>query len=510
MLRARSRMRSAVRRVQELAARTRVLARQHPHLAVVLLAGMAIRVLIEIAYRPALVFPDTIYYIHYATHPFRPGDIRTTLYSDLIAPAIPLHQLWLIPVLQHLLGLATGVLGYAMLVRFGCRKWLAALAALPLVMDPLELILEHYILSDTVSVTLMLTVLAVLTWQGRHLSRRAAMWTGLLLAASILARVQTGILVLPVAAYLVAVIRPRRLLLRRAAAMAIGLIVPVVGWAFWFHLAYGPFGLSDYTGRWMYGRVAQFADCTGLTLSPYERRLCPTQPVSQRNQDFYMWDHHSPQWKYLPPHGMKAGTVAGGWALRIIAHQPLTYARVIGVDYIYGFAPVRGLHGPEKYPEKYLQLSTTFPVFNWEDAGRVLWTYGHTHAEVQYESARILSWYDSAYLPGPLFGVFILIALGAAAGIGPARRSGMRPACLLLGLTAVLLTFPDEVISTFDWRYQLPQIVFAPLAGGVGVAAFIRRARTGERPGASEGEADAAAGPPEMAAAEPDALPVAD
>ena len=510
MLRARSRLRSSVRRAQELAARTGVLARRHPHLAIVMAAGMAIRVLIEIAYRPALVFPDTIYYIHYATHPFRPGDIRTTLYSDLIAPAIPLHQLWLIPVIQHLLGLATGVLGYAMLVRFGCRKWLAALAALPLVMDPLQLILEHYILSDTLSVTLMLAVLAALTWQGRQLSRRAAVLTGLLLAASILARVQTGIIVLPVAAYLLAVIRPRRLLLRRAAAMAVALVIPVVGWAFWFHLAYGPFGLSNYTGRWLYGRVAQFADCTGLSLPAYERSLCPTQPASQRYQDFYMWDHHSPQWRYHPPPGMKTGTVAGEWALRIIAHQPVTYARVAGVDYIYGFAPVRGLRGPERYPENYLHLTETFPVFNWKDTGIVLWTYGHTHAEVQAESARILSWYDAAYLPGPLFGAFILIALAAAAGIGPARRSGMRPACLLLGLTAVLVTVPDEVLSTFDWRYQLPQLVFAPLAGGVGVAAFIRRARTSERPGAGEAEAAAAAGPAELAVPERDAVPVAD
>ena len=464
-------------RIASLAGRIRWLARQHPHLAGVLVAGLGLRVLIEIAYRPALVFPDTIYYIHYATHPFQPGPIRTTLYSDLIAPAIPLRQLWLIPVAQHLLSLATGVLGYAVLVRFGCRKWLAALAAVPLVLDPLELILEHYILSDTLSMTLILAVLAVLTWRGRHLTRRDAVWTGLLLAVSVLARVQTAVLVVPIAAYLMVIVRPWRLMWRRAGAMTCALIVPLFAWMFWFHLTHGPWALSDNGPRWLYGRVAQFADCTGMALPSYERPLCPTQPVSQRYQDFYMWDHDSPQWRYHAPPGMKPGTVAGEFALRVIAHQPLTYARTVGVDYVYGFAPVRHT-GPDRYPENYLQLQESFPVYSWRDTGRVLWTHGHTHAEVQFESARILRYYGDIYTTGPLVAVSIVIALAAAAGIGPARRSRMRSVCLLFGLTALLVTVPDAALSTFDWRYQLPQIVLSPLAGGLGLAALIPRART--------------------------------
>ena len=37
----------------------------------------------------------------------------------LIIPAVLLHSLWLISLVQHLIGLATGVLVYAVLVRFG-------------------------------------------------------------------------------------------------------------------------------------------------------------------------------------------------------------------------------------------------------------------------------------------------------------------------------------------------------------------------------------------------------
>jgi hypothetical protein len=502
---ARSRFHAALARTRALAARSRSLAGQHRLLAAVLAAGMAIRVLIEVAYRPALVFPDTIYYIHYATHFLRPGDIRTTLYSDAIAPFIPVHQLWLIPVAQHLLGLATAVLAYAVLIRWGCRKWLAAIAVIPLVLDPLELILEHYILSDTLSVSCMVAVLAVLTWHPGPVTRRTALWAGLLLAVSVLVRVQTAVLVVPVAAYLMATNRPWRLMFARGAAMAGALVVPLVGWMFWFHLTQGPWALSDYGGRWMYGRVAQFADCSGLALPAYERPLCPTQPVSQRVQDFYMWNHHSPQWKYHPPPGKKTGTVVGEFALRVIAHQPLTYARVVGVDYVYGFAPVRHT-GPERYPEQYLQLQTSFPVFTWEDTGRVLWTYGHTGPEVQFAAARILRWYGTVYTTGPLLAASILVALAAAAGLGPARRSRLRPACLLFGLTALLLTVPDAAVSTFDWRYQLPQIVLAPVAGALGVAALIPRTRTtaGDRAATGPRASDEAADVGRDAVAVPD------
>jgi hypothetical protein len=227
--------------------------------------------------------------------------------------------------------------------------------------------------------------------------------------------------------------------------------------------------------------------------------------VSQRDQDFYMWNHHSPQWSYRPPPGMKQGTVAGEFALRVVAHQPLTYLRVTGGDFLYGFAPARNA-GPEKYPEKYLTLQESFPVFTWHDTGEVLWTYGHTQAEVQFESARILRYYGDIYTTGPLLAASIILALAAAAGIGPARRSGMRSVCLLFGLTALLVTVPDAAISTFDWRYQLPQIVLAPLAGGLGIAALIPRARARKADRGTTREQPSAV--PAAGAHEP--LPVAD
>jgi hypothetical protein len=49
-------------------------------------------------------------------------------------------------------------------------------------------------------------------------------------------------------------------------------------------------------------------------------------------------------------------------------------------------------------------------------------------------------------------------------------------ACILLtGLAAAALLGAD--LYEFSWRYQLPALVTLPLAGGLGVAGFIRRVR---------------------------------
>jgi Dolichyl-phosphate-mannose-protein mannosyltransferase len=120
-------------------------------------------VVVFLAYHPALIFPDSVWYLQYAQHfaagRWTPDGLRQSGYSVLIIPAVLLHNLWLISLVQHLVGLATGVLVYAVLVRFGVRTWVAAVAAIPVLFDPLELILEQYVLSDTWTVFLLVAAL---------------------------------------------------------------------------------------------------------------------------------------------------------------------------------------------------------------------------------------------------------------------------------------------------------------------------------------------------------------
>ena len=153
---------------RELSGRVRAGLRRHRGFAVLLALAAGLRVVVFLAYYPALIFADSVRYLQYAQH-FADGrwtvdGLRQSGYSVLIVPAVLLHDLWLIPLAQHLVGLATGVLVYAVLVRFGVRRWIAAAAAVPVLFDPLELVLEQYVLSDTWTVFLLVAALVVLVW----------------------------------------------------------------------------------------------------------------------------------------------------------------------------------------------------------------------------------------------------------------------------------------------------------------------------------------------------------
>jgi dolichyl-phosphate-mannose--protein O-mannosyl transferase len=117
---------------------------------VLLLLGAALRGIVLAAYHPALIFPDSVRYLQYA-HNFSHGrltvdDQRQSGYSILLVPFQ--NELWLVALVQHLAGLATAALVYAVLVRLGAQRWLAALATIPVLFDPLQLVLEQYVLTD--------------------------------------------------------------------------------------------------------------------------------------------------------------------------------------------------------------------------------------------------------------------------------------------------------------------------------------------------------------------------
>ncbi len=126
--------------------------RRHWLIAALLRLAAALRGVVLFAYRPALIFPDSLRYLQFAQRfasgHWSPDTIRPSGYSILLIPAAALHALFLIPLAQHALGLAEGVMIYAVLAHRGSRRWLAALAAVPVLFDPLQLDLEQYVLSD--------------------------------------------------------------------------------------------------------------------------------------------------------------------------------------------------------------------------------------------------------------------------------------------------------------------------------------------------------------------------
>jgi hypothetical protein len=70
-----------------------------------------------------------------------------------------------------------------------------------------------------------------------------------------------------------------------------------------------------------------------------------------------------------------------------------------------------------------------------------------------------------------VLGIAFIAGLVAAAGIGRARRSGLRAACLLPALCGLSVLLAADLFH-FSWRYQLPALVLAPLAGALALTAL--------------------------------------
>jgi hypothetical protein len=476
--------------------------RRHWLFMALLVLGAALRGVVLAAYHPALIFPDSVRYLQYA-HNFADGHwsvdaLRQSGYSVLIIPVLLAHGLWIIPLVQHLVGLATALLVYAVLIRFGIRTWLAAVAAIPVLFDPLQLVLEQYVLSDVWTVFLILAALVILVWRrdapalGRRdvpaqkpaQERSGSGWVpaaacGLLLGVAVTFRDEVLIMIVPAVLYVLVAVRPRRRLLIRLGALVGCFAIPVAGYLGWFDASHGQLSFTTFSGAFLYGRVADFASCTGLSLPAYERPLCPTQPVAERNADFYTWNPASPQWTFHPPAGMSRDAVVRDFSLRILRHQPLGYAEAVGRDFVYGFSPVRG-DGPEHYSPAYLKFQTYVRPDN--DAYASMRALGYPAPTLQPTLAAIATDYGRwFYLPGPVFAAGLVLGL-AGLIIGRLRR---RPVgvTLLFTASAVFVLLPAAAFATFDWRYQLPQLSLIPVAAILGGNTISSRISRSSQPG---------------------------
>jgi Dolichyl-phosphate-mannose-protein mannosyltransferase len=459
--------------------------RRHWVFAALLVLGAALRAAVFAAYHPALIFPDSVRYLQYA-HNFTVGQwsadaLRQSGYSVLILPVVLLHDLWIIPLAQHLAGLATAVLVYAVLIRFGVRTWLAAVAAVPVLFDPLQLVLEQYVLTDVWTVFLVVSALVILVWrrdEGSEPWKDKRGWLpvaacGLLLGLAVTFRDEILIMIVPAVLYVLVAVRPRRRLLTRLAALTGCFLIPVAGYLGWFDASHGQWNFTTFSGAFLYGRVADFASCQGLNLPAYEKPLCPAQPPALRNADFYTWNPQSPQWTFRPPAGMSRDAVVRDFSLRILRHQPLGYAAAAARDFLYGFSPVRGV-GPEQYSPAYLQFHTY--VRPDRQAYASIAALGYQAPAVRPGLAAFLTDYGRwFYVPGPVFAAGLVLGLGGLI-VSQARRRKLqnketRDACLLFTASAVLVLIPPAAFATFDWRYQLPQLSLIPVAAILGVHA---------------------------------------
>ncbi|MGH9067133.1 MAG: hypothetical protein ACRD0J_06550, partial [Acidimicrobiales bacterium] len=482
--------------------------RTHWLMASFLVAGLVMRVLVDIAYWPALLFyGDSYAYLRDAQR-LAPQTAHPIGYPVLLKVLSISGAIGVVPIVQHLLGLALGLVIYLLVLRFGVRRPLAAIAALPVLLGGFQLDIEQFVLAETLTDVALLAGMAVLLWRRRLGTRQAAI-VGLLLAAATLTRTAAFAVVAVVGLYLLV-----RRHWRAAGAYAVAVAVALGAYAAW-DAASNSGSASGMSGYFLYGRVAPFATCD-YPLPGRLRQLCPTAPVStrSRNPEVYVWERASPL--AAPGLGTRAqrNALALHFSEQVIRHQPLAYAEAAAADTWHYFTPGRWMSprtdsvdvrrwqfpGPGLQPERN-ELHVFFANAGF---GRRPITPSPDFALTGF----LRSYQSVLYLPGPaLLAALVgagLVGLGLtglgstgfglsrrrgsrgdrsradgsrrgagsrqgdrsrAATSGPVRRSRARWAALVLAASGLVLVAVPSLITGFSYRYGLPLLILLPPAG---------------------------------------------
>src|SRR5215831_5121383 len=463
-----------VRRASELARRVSALAREHWLLTALLTAGLVLRVLAQIAYRPALIYIDSLRYLYHA-HGADPVGYRV-----LLRPLLLVGNLDLVAAFQHVVGLAMAVVLYAVLLRRGVPRWLAALATAPVLLDGYQLQIEQTIMPDVMFEACIVAGLAALLWHPRP--RTALVITGgLFLGASATARQVGEIFLLPALAYLLVALPHWRRRLAQGAILCAAFALPILAASFRNEIAIHNFGLAPYSGGSIYGRMAAAADCATLQLPSYERALCPTAQQQRNGPDWLIHQPGSPIKSFQAPAGMSNGAVVSNFNHRVLRQQPGRVLVAIGKDALKLYA-VNRVTAPGDVSISRWQFQPSYPQYppymtifggqvlftSLSPTGSVRWIWSAQglggRPVVAGPLATFLRAYqlDGGYTPGPLLALMTLAGLAGTLSLArrhatPAQRDAAR-ACLLTFTTAAAILLVGDAFE-FSWRYQLPALI---------------------------------------------------
>ncbi|WP_240197395.1 hypothetical protein [Nonomuraea lactucae] len=449
-------------------------ARRHGWFLAILAAGAALRALTMLGYRPALWFPDSYTYIVTVFRP-RPDLVRPAGYSAFLKLLEPFHSFAVVTAVQHLLGLATGVLVYRAARR--APRWAATLAAVPVLLDAYQIELEHLLVSDTLFMFLIVSAIAL------GLSdRRSGMWPavaiGLLLGAATLTRTIGLPLAVVVAAWFL--LRGR---IRFAAVLAAAVLAPLVAYGAWFHATYQRAGIVGANGAFLYARAMSFADCARMDPPPDLRVLCdPRPPADRPPSQEYIWAKDSPL--VLRPgitFSAENDGLARRFAILAIREQPLDYLGSVLTELGRTFVWNRPVY-PDQEIYGYYELPATPPPPPGRWAARLGVEMGKRYEQgaigtevVEPYAGWMRAYQDVARLPGT---VLLAVFLVPPALLVRRRRSAAALAwafawALPWSAAATLLVVPAAV-AEFDYRYVLPAVPLACLAAALACRADLR------------------------------------
>jgi hypothetical protein len=467
------------RHLAELITRQCALITRHRALSTFVALGAVLRTFTILGYHPALLYNDTFEYVDVATR-LRPYEIRPDGYSFFLWALEPAHSFLLVIILQHLLGLATAILAYGLVRRFGLPAWAGCLAAAPILFDGYQIELEHVVLSDTLF-TFLVVATATLALRARALTPRACAGIGILLAAAMITRPAAVPVIIAVAAYLLF----RRVGWRSLIALVIALAAPLGAYGLWYRSAHHQFALDDSTGIQLYGRVGGFADCRRMHPDAALRVLCPSRPGSNLPAPAWVWYSTSPLHRIPgPTFTPQKDALARRFAVLAIVQQPGDYLAAVGRDLGHAVSWERG-----PYPNAFTAAGWPFPTKPWplppggfEQRAMTTYERGFTATKVSEPFARIMRDYQQVVVVrGPMLVGLVIIGL---AGLIPGRRRTRIGRGDLLVVTAIGLGLALVPIFTvqLDYRYLLPSYPFLAISAVLGAARLSHRSRRTHAP----------------------------
>lgn len=496
--------------------------RQHWLASALIVAGLVLRLLVQAAYTPAIIYIDTLKYLYGAW----PG-------SDPVAYKVPLKMILAlggnlntVELVQHLLGIAIAITLYVVLVRRGTPRWLAALAMVPVLFDAYQLQAEAMIMPDVWFEAMIVAGLAVLLWQKRPTMATLVIGAALL-GASTGVRQIGEIMILPALVLVVVLGGGWRKVLANAAAVACAFLAAIVLYMgaslALTHQARISYSSSSLT----YGRMAESANCATLKFpSPAQaiKMLCPTPSQKAQGPD---WLQHSSQGplrmfqtkldEFYPNYSADKSHFVSEFNHAVERQQPVRVVTAVLRDSIKLFAFTRDT-SPGDTPIWRWEFHGYFPTYgqyiSLHNNGKLYIKLPHKHPRplnpayggkpsVDVPIARFLRSYQihGGYTPGPLLLLCVITALIGSVLLALRRRitpaiRDLGVACITIFVAALGVLGISDAFE-FSWRYQLPGLVTLPAAGALGIAAIMVIARRRREPAAPQAVPERA---PELAA----------
>jgi hypothetical protein len=432
------------------------------------------RVIAALGFKPALLIQDSFSYMKQSVQLLPLAELRPAGYPLVLHLLQPFHSLLLVTTVQHLMGIALGVIIYAVLRTRGLPAWGATLAAVPTLFDSRQIWLESSILSDTLFTLVLMIAVAILVVRPKPAVWQAVL-VGLLVSWASVIRGNGA----PVFVVILAFLLVMRVGWKVVTACLAAFVVPLAAYALIFFSEHGQLNFTDSSGLFLWARTMSFANCAVIKPPPSLVPLCPeNQPdhpagptpawsvpavLNERTPADYLWATDA--WYRVNPHpGVNAynNKLAMQFAERAIVAQPLDYVKTVGRDVLLTF------FATDRSTDYLAMQFTVAPHVDpmapymryWENR----YAHAHSNTHVVQPWAYLMFWYQQpVWFPGWVF--FLVMAGGLVLLIRRWRGWG-RYAALPWGVAIVNLVVPIAV-SEVDYRYAISAVPFACLALGL-------------------------------------------